>query len=345
MYSTCNCTLNFYIKRTQTVHMYVHLLERCILLEAVLIGGLIATAASCDIDDALCYFQKLEDKLNSLQSQLNTLQNQCCNGTGNGGDKPKRTRDPSTIPDTPIKTFTGFNKPWNIFITDDNIAYLPEYGGRKLRTLDTDGNTLKVISLSGLPSSVKVHGSEVYVTDRLNSKIRRYTTDLVAISSKDFYSPNPVALAVDSDGTIYVSEYYQKVNVYKNDGTKTGEIDFNIPVSQKYLRNIRFDSNQVLFGSSYYESSIYSYTTDGVLVNKFTLSGLNYVTNTNGPFVDDIGNIYVADFFNGMIRIMDSSGTVIKSFQSAAENASDVCMGPDGIIWILDYYCGNIYLY
>ena len=299
---------------------------------------MIATAVSSDIIDVTSYPQKLEDKLNSLPSHL-------CIGTGNG-DKPKRTRDPSTIPDTPIKTFTGFDKPWNIFITDANIAYLPEYGSKKLRTLDADGNTLKVISLSGQPKSVNVHGSEVYVADSSSNQIRRYTTDLVAISSKDFNSPNPIALAVDSDGTIYVSEYYQgKTNVYKNDGTKTGEINFNIPVSTKYLRNIRFDSNQVLFGSSYYESSIYSYTKGGVLANKFTLSGSNYVTNTNGPFVDDNGNIYVADFSNGMIRIMDSTGTVIKSFQSAAENASDVCMGPDGIIWILDYYRGNIYLY
>ena len=46
-----------------------------------------------------------------------------------------------------------------------------------------------------------------------------------------------------------------------------------------------------------------------------------------------------------MIRIMDSTGTVIKSFQSAAEHPSDVAMGPDGIIWIVDYYQGNIYLY
>ena len=308
-------------------------------ITAVLIGGLIATAASSDIDDVLSYLQKLEDKLDTMQSQLYTLQSQCCNGTS-------RIRDPSTIPSTPIKTFTGFSNPLNIFITDDNIAYLPEYGSSKLRKLDKDGNTLKVISFPGLPISVNVRGSEVYVTDYSREKIRRYTTDLVAISSKDFDSPNPIALAVDSDGIIYVSQYPQgKANVYKDDGTKTGEIIFNITTSNKYLRNIRFDSNQVLFGSSYYESSIYSYTKGGVLVNKFTLSGSNYVTNTNGPFVDDNGNIYVADLSNGMIRIMDSSGTVIKSFQSAAEHVSDVCMGPDGIIWILDYYRGNIYLY
>ena len=346
---TCNCTLNFYIKRTQTVHMYictpVGKMYSTGVIIAILIGGLIATAASSNID-VLCYLQKLEDKLDTLHDKLDTLQNQCCNGTGNGGDKPKRTRDPSTIPDTPIKTFTGFNKPWNIFITDANIAYLPEYGSRKLRTLDTDGNTLNVISSPGHPTSISVHGGEVYVTDMKNNIIRRYTRDLVAVSSKDINSPRPVALAVDSDGIIYVSEYFHgKVNVYKDDGTKTGQIDFNIPVSTKYIPNIRFDSNQVLFGSSHYESSIYSYTKGGVLVNKFTLSGSNYVTNTNGPFVDDIGNIYVADSSNGMIHIMDSSGTVIKSFQSAAEHPSDVAMGPDGIIWIVDYIHGNIYLY
>ena len=281
---------------------------------AVLIGGLIATAAS---STPYC--------------------------------TPKRTRDPSTIPSTPIKTFTGFTYPWNIFITDDNIAYIPEYDGttvQQVRSIDNDGNTLNVVSVPGYPTSVKVLGGEVYVTDMTNDKIRRYTRDLVAISSRDFSATDPVSIAVDSNGNIYASQHLQgKVNVYKDDGTKTGEIDFNVPGALKYVRNIRFDCNQVLFGSIYFESSIYSYTTDGVLVNQFTLSGSDYVTYTNGPFVDDNGNIYVADFSNGMIRIMDSSGTVIKSFQSAGQYISDVAMGPDGIIWVVDYYQGKIYLY
>ena len=279
---------------------------------AVLIGGLIATAAS----STYC--------------------------------TPKRTRDPSTIPSTPIKTFTGFSYPWSIFITDDNIAYLPEpsISLQQVRSIDSDGNTLNVVSVPGSPSSVFVLGGEVYVTDMTNDKIRRYTRNLVAVSSKDFDATNPISIVVDSNGNIYASRYFEgKVDVYADDGTAIGVIDFNIPGVQKSLPHIRFDCNQVLFGSIFHESSIYSYTTDGVLVNQFTLSGSDYVTNTNGPFVDDNGNIYVADFSNGMIRIMDSTGTVIHSFQSAAEHPSDVAMGPDGIIWIVDYYQGIIYLY
>ena len=69
-----------------------------------------------------------------------------------------------------------------------------------------------------------------------------------------------------------------KVDVYADDGTAIGVIDFNITGVQKSLPHIRFDCNQVLFGSIFHESSIYSYTTNGVLVNQFTLSGSDYVT-------------------------------------------------------------------
>ena len=109
---------------------------------------------------------------------------------------PKRTRDPSTIPSTPIKTFTGFTNPWSIFITDDNIAYISEYSGptlQQVRSIDSDGNTLNVVSVPGYPTSVKVLGG---VTDMTNDKIRRYTRDLVAISSRDFNATDPISIAV-----------------------------------------------------------------------------------------------------------------------------------------------------
>ena len=331
------------------IHSFIIKMYSIGIVVTVLIGGLIATTVASNDDSLLCYLQKLDGKLDNMESKLDTLQKQCCKATtGGNGDgkpkpKPKRTCDPSAIGSSPKKTITGFNMPWNIFITDDGIAYLPEYGGQKLRKLDKDGNKLKEVSFPGQPTSVNVHGNEVYVTDMQNNKIRRYTKDLSPISSKDFNSPGPVSLAVDSSGIIYVSEYFQgKVNIYQDDGSRTGGIDFAISHPNKYLRNIRFDAKENLFGSSYFESSILTYTKAGTLVNKFTISGVTY---TNGPFIDGNGNIYVADFSNGMVYILNSSGTVIKSFNSAAQSASDIALAPDGTLWILDYYRGQIHLY
>ena len=310
----------------------------------VLIGGLIATTVASNDGSLLCYLQKLDGKLDNMESKLDTLQKQCCKST-TGGSKPKRTRDPSTIGSSPKKTITstGFYMLWNIFITDDGIVYLPDFGG-KLHTLDSDGNILKEVSVPGQPTSINVHGDEVYVAD-IQDKIRRYTKDLVPISSKDFNSdsPSPASLAVDSNGNIYVVAHFKnKVNIYKDDGSKSGEIDFKISHPNKYLRTIRFDAKENLFGSSYYESSILAYTKAGTLVNKFTISGVTY---TVGPFIDDNGNIYVADSSNGMVYILNSSGTVIKSFQSAAESVSDIALAPDGTLWILEYDRPRIHLY
>ena len=313
----------------------------------VLIGGLIATVASND-DSLLCYLQKLDGKLDNIESKLDTLQKKATtSGNGdskpkhNGDSKPKRTRDPSTIGSSLKKKITGFTDAWNIFITDGGLVYLPDFDSGKLYTLDSDGNKLKDVSFPGQPASIYVLRDEVYVADFKYGKIRRYTKDLVPVSSKDFDSPTPASLAVDSNGNIYVVGYSNnKVKIYKDDGSKSGEIEFEISDSNKYLRTIRFDAKENLFGSSYYESSILVYTKAGTLVNKFTISGITY---TVGPFIDDIGNIYVADHY-GMIYILNSSGAVIKSFQSVSKYICDIALAPDGTLWILDNY-GAIYLY
>ena len=52
--------------------------------------------------------------------------------------------------------------------------------------------------------------------------------------------------------------------------------------------------------------------------------------------------IYVPDCSN---TLLNSSGTVIKKFQSAAKGASDAVIAPDGTLWVVDFEGNAIYLY
>ena len=157
----------------------------------LLIGGLIAAVASSD-DDILCYLQKIESKLD-----------ECCNKTGydagNGGDKgdggdtgdggdaggkPSCTRDPNSIGSTPIKTITGFYRPFNLYFTDDGTAYLTEAYGEKIHTLDSKGNKLKEVSAPGSPVGIHVKDGVVYVAHfGLNQIVKYSASDLSKIGS------------------------------------------------------------------------------------------------------------------------------------------------------------------
>ena len=308
----------------------------------LLIGsGLIAAVSSSD-DDILCYLQKIESKLD-----------ECCkktgDGTGDGGDKgdggdagnkPSRTRDPNSIGSTPIKTITGLSGPFNLYFTDDGTAYLTEYNGNKICTLDSKGNKLKEASVLANPLGIQVKDGVVYVAHSGNQIIKYSASDLSKTGS--FTSPNkPVGVGVDSNGNIYVTEYTTgKVHMYNNDGSEIRVMQ--MASNGNYLQSIRFDANENLYCTSYYQSTIYVSTKEGVNVKTIKVSGLVYA---EGPFVDDNGNIYQPDRSNGMVYILNSSGTVIKKFQSAAKGATDAVIAPDGTLWVVDYKGSAIYLY
>ena len=307
----------------------------------LLIGGLIAAVSSSD-DDILCYLQKIESKLE-----------ECCkktgDGTGNGGDKgdggdpggkPSRTRDPNSIGTTPIKTITGFSGPFNLYFTDDGTAYLTEYYGNKIRTLDSKGNKLKEASVLANPLGIQVKDGVVYVAHFGNQIIKYSASNLSKTGS--FSSPSgPIGVGVDSNGNIYANEYTTgKVHVYNNGGSKIRTMQ--MAGNGNYLRAIRFDVNENLYSADQLHSSIYVSTKAGVNAKTIKVSGLGYA---EGPFVDDNGNIYQPDRTNGMIYILNSSGTVIKKFQSAAKGASDAVIAPDGTLWVVDFNGNAIYLY
>ena len=289
----------------------------------LLIGGLIAAVVSSD-DDILCYLQKIESKLDD-----------CCKKIGG---KPSRTRDPKSIGSTPIKTITGIVNPFNLYFTDDGTAYLTMHGGSKICTFDSKGNKLKEALIpEGTPSGLHVKDGVVYIALwRANQIVKYSASDLSRIGS--FSSPHfPIGVAVDFKGNIYANEQNSgSINVYNKDGSKIRYIQ------PSGGRAIRFDANENLYSSRISPPTIYVSTKEGENVKTIKLSDLVYA---DGPFVDDNGNIYVPDRSNGMVYILNSSGDVIKKFQSAAKSPTDAVISPDGTLWVVDHVGNAIYLY
>ena len=295
-------------------------------ITTLLIGGLIAAVASSD-DDILCYLQKIESELH-----------ECCKKIGDGNGKPSRTRDPDSIGSTPIKTITGFSGPFNLYFTDDGTAYLTEYYGHKIRTLDSKGNKLKVALISeGAPKGLHVKDGVVYIALLHSKKVVKYSASDLTTIGESLTTQFPIGVAVDSKGNIYANEHNSGfIYVYDKDGSKIRTI------RPSGGRALRFDANENLYSSRISASTIYVSTKEGENVKTIKLSGIGMA---EGPFVDDNGNIYQPDRTNGMVYILNSSGTIIKQFQSAAKGASDAVIAPDGTLWVVDFSGNAIYLY
>ena len=318
------------------------------LIITLIIGGLIATVASSN-DDILHYLQHLEDK---MESKLDTLQKQCCSTTKDDDHdssdgksdvvKAKRIRDPFTLGNTPKKTITGLDGLWGIYIADDGIAYITG-GNKKITKFDSSGNKLKEITVDKGATGIHVKGNKVFVA--LGDEIGIFTRDLTK-TGKITISPSDgtaFAVAVDSDDKIYFKGNPSVIHVYNKDGSKSHKID----LKYGFMLTIRFDAKENIYtaGTLYDDSSVLFYTKAGIFVREFPLKGIS-----GGPFVDNNGSIYVpgGHASPGLIYILNSSGSVIKRFQTPVKTRAalrDAVIAPDGTLWVLDASTSTIYLY
>ena len=96
------------------------------------------------------------------------------------------------------------------------VVYVADTGNHRVQAFDGDGGSLATFGSSGLgdgqlltPAGIDVdaHGS-VYVADRGNSKVAKFHANGTHAASFSFYHPGygfePVAVAVDPDGSMYI---------------------------------------------------------------------------------------------------------------------------------------------
>ena len=237
----------------------------------------------------------------------------------------------------------SFNKPSGIAVDSSGTVYVADYLNNRIRK----------ISLSGDVSTLAGSGSPAFA-------------DGVGLLASFKY---PSGLVVDSNGTIYVADYYNhRIRTISVSGTVTtlagsGSLAFADGVgsaaSFHYPSGISVDFNGIVYVADYYNHRIRKITSSGNVTTlagsgaaQFT-DGLGSAASFNGPFgvaVDSAGAVYVADINNNRIRKISSSGNVSTLAGSGGATYADglalaasfnkpsgVAVDSSGSVFVADY--------
>ncbi len=199
-----------------------------------------------------------------------------------------------------------FNSPRGLAIDASGTIYVADDGNHAIRKVAPGGVVTTLAGLSGFPGSTDDTGS-----------LARFT--------------NPAAVAVDSDGNVYVADdgnhTIRKITpagaVTTVAGTagsigSTDATGFNARFA--YPTGIAVDANGTLYVADRYNDTVRTITTDGVVTTlagvpggQGSTDGTGTIARFNGPSdvaVDQNGNVFVADTGNHTIRKIAPGGVV-----------------------------------
>ena len=156
------------------------------------------------------------------------------------------------------------------------------------------------------------------MTDTLNNCIKKFNSDgnLItrwgSLGSRNGQFFNPHGIAIDKNGNVFVVDWgNSRIQKFTSDGkfiTKWGSLGHD-DGQFGALREIEIDdSNNVYVVDSNYEGLFHSpriqkFTSKGVFITKWGLSGEGELYNPAGVAVDKNKNLYVTDT-GGISRIM-----------------------------------------
>uniref|UniRef100_A0A1X7TFP6 SMP-30/Gluconolactonase/LRE-like region domain-containing protein n=1 Tax=Amphimedon queenslandica TaxID=400682 RepID=A0A1X7TFP6_AMPQE len=239
---------------------------------------------------------------------------------------------------TPSKTIPGFKKPIYIQIVGNEV-FLTEYDG-KVQVLDVHtGAKLRNFSIpSGNPHGLFVKGNRVLVTNHYQNT---YSFTLSGELYGVHYSPKTVAVALDYNGLMYISEWTTcKINVYNVDGTKSHTLSLG---NSCYPRKIQFDKQGNLYVGKHFGRGVSVYDRKGSLIRKIALPTVSYMDGIHlNPLDEDF--LYVADRSGKALKVEIATGKVVEKFTGVSA-AIDIAIGPDGKVWVVDINGNSIKIY
>jgi trimeric autotransporter adhesin len=202
-------------------------------------------------------------------------------------------------------------------------------------------------ALINQPTAVAVDASgNVYFSDSENNRIRKITPGGIITTFADNMF-DPAGLTFDGSGTIYVAGYGNEM-IYKIDATGiatriagTGEVAFagdGGPATAATLNGpsaVAIDAAGNILIADAWNNRIRKINTAGIISTiagngtagfsgdggPATSAALNQPT---GVAVDAAGNIYIADYTNNKIRMVDTTGT-ITTFAGNGDGSAGNC--------------------
>ena len=239
---------------------------------------------------------------------------------------------------TPSKTIPGFAGPHYIQIVGNEV-FLTEFNGQ-VQVLDVHtGARLRNFSIpSGHPHCLFVRGNRVLVT---NIYQETYSFTLSGELYGVHYSPKALFVALDYNGLMYINELSTcKINIYNIDGTKSHTLSAG---NSCYLRKIQFDKQGNLYVGKHHSKAVFVYDRKGSFIRKISLPTVPYIDGIHlNPLDEDF--LYVADRSGQALKVEIATGKVVEKF-TGLSGASDVAIGPDGKVWVVDLTGNSIKIY
>ena len=270
---------------------------------------------------------------------------------------------------------TGFNFPTGMAVDKQGNVYVADALSNCIRKIDPNGVVSLVagqptspsgyldgdasVALFYRPSGVGIDGDgNLYVADTNNQCIRKITPG--GVVSTFVQIETPIAIARDANGNLYTSHFgYNQIDKITPDGTKTGMLngvigDGMLGVGINFApAAVAVDATGNVYASDYPMNNVRKIASDGTVTN-ITING--QVTGPNGNYIDGSladahfhgitgltvdasGNIYVADWGNNAIRVINTQTNTVKTL--AGNGSGGSFSGPEALAVDAS---GNIYV-
>jgi sugar lactone lactonase YvrE len=287
-----------------------------------------------------------------------------------------------------------FNAPWGVATDSGGNVYVPDSNNHTIRKITPAGVVTTIAGSAGLPGSadgaayaasfnsprgVATDGSgNVYVADTNNHTIRKITPGGAVMtlaglpgapgsadgtgSAASFAFPS--AVAVDSGGNVYVTDYSNDtIRKITPGGAVTtlaglpgspGSADGTGSAAHFYHPGgVATDSNGNVYVADSDNNTIRKITSAGVVT---TLAGGAVFSSPEGVATDSAGNVFVADTLAGVIRKITPAGAVttlagLPSNPASADGTGSVArfFFPTGVatdssgnVYVADFYSNKI---
>jgi len=254
---------------------------------------------------------------------------------------------------------TGFNYPTGMAIDKKGNVFVADALNNCIRKIDPNGVVTVFAGQSGAadghvdgaaadarfyrPSGVVIDDDgNLYVADTNNQCIRKITPGGVVSTFVDIETP--IAIARDAaTGNLYTSHFgYDQVDKITPDGTKTGMLnnvrgDGMVGVGINFApAAVAVDAAGNVYESDYPQNFVRKIAPDGTVTN-ITVNGPvsgpdgNYIDGAladahfhgiTGLTVDASGNIYVADWGNNAIRVINTLTNTVKTLAGNGSGGS-----------------------